>query len=142
ESRVVTSLELDEVGARRGDVTQDVHDLALDVINLNHRRVPFLANNTGATDRLRKEVRPIGRISIQCPDAIGRCIHVLTDDSLNAVGLHEPATRSGETDPQEERLRKPYPAFRSPLSWRSHLPSLPLDADRHPHGPFGPGQRP
>jgi hypothetical protein len=28
-------LELDEVGARRGDVTKDVHDLALDVINLD-----------------------------------------------------------------------------------------------------------
>src|SRR6516164_8744832 len=54
ESRVVTSLELDEVGARRGDVTQDVHDLALDVINLDHRRVPFLANDTRAADRRRK----------------------------------------------------------------------------------------
>src|SRR6516225_7608166 len=53
KSCVVTSLELDEVDARWGDVPQDVHDLPLDVIDLDHCRVPLSANDTGAANRRR-----------------------------------------------------------------------------------------
>jgi len=85
ETRIVTSLELDEVDARYGDVTQDVHDFPLDVINLDHRRVSLPANDPRTSDRRGKEARPIVRILIERPDAIGRRVHVLADDGEDHV---------------------------------------------------------
>jgi len=73
---------------------QDVHHLALDVINLDNRRVPFLANDTRAADRRRKEAWPIVRIPIQRLDAISWRIHVFADDGVGHVCPHDLANES------------------------------------------------
>ena len=71
---MLTSLELDEVDARWGDVTQDVHDLPLEVINLDHRRVPLPTNNTRTADSCRKEARHLRELD-----------YILTPDNAGAI---------------------------------------------------------
>src|SRR5262249_9239074 len=76
--RIVTSLKLGEVNLRRRNVSEDVHDDPLDVVDLDNGRGPLLAHDPRPSDRRGEETRPGARVFIQRADAVGGRVHVLT----------------------------------------------------------------
>jgi len=83
ERRLVTFLELSEVDTRCRDITQDVDDAALDVIDLDHRRVPIPLHDARGSDRCGEEAYPVVRFPIQRANAVWGRVHVLADGGMN-----------------------------------------------------------